>query len=274
MPVTPSSPRARRSAPTWAVIGILSLCGTVVSLQQTMVIPLLPDFPGHPRRVRRRRRPGWSPHTLLTSAVATPIVSRLADMFGKRLMMLVCMVAMTVGCVLAAAVGTYLAVIVGRSLQGFAAALIPIGISIMRDELPKEKVGSAVALMSATLGIGAALGLPLSGLIFENLGWQAIFWISAGIGAALIVGVLLLVSESTVRTRGRFDYLGALLLSVALTALLLGISKGGVLGMGQSAGRRPVPGHCRGAGRLGAVRAEDRAPACRPANLRHAGRCC
>jgi len=133
---------------------------------------------------------------------------------------------MTIGSVLAAAVDMYLTVIVGRALQGFAAALIPIGISIMRDELPKEKVGSAVALMSATLGIGAALGLPLSGLIFENLGWQAIFWISAAIGVLLIVGVLSLVSESTVRTRGRFDYFGALLLSIALTALLLGISKG------------------------------------------------
>ncbi len=231
MPVTPSSPRARRSAPTWAVIGILSLCGTVVALQQTMVIPLLPDFPGI-LGVSADDAAWLVTATLLTSAVATPIMSRLADMFGKRLMMLACMVAMTVGCVLAAAVGTYLAVIVGRSLQGFAAALIPIGISIMRDELPKEKVGSAVALMSATLGIGAALGLPLSGLIFENLGWQAIFWISAGIGAALIIGVLSLVSESTVRTRGRFDYLGALLLSVALTALLLGISKGGSWGWG------------------------------------------
>ncbi len=39
----------------------------------------------------------------------------------------------------------------------------PVGISIMRDELPKEKVASATALMSATLGIGSALGLPLSG---------------------------------------------------------------------------------------------------------------
>ena len=231
MPVTPSSLRSRRSAPTWAVIGILSLCGTVVALQQTMVIPLLPDFPGI-LGVSADDAAWLVTATLLTSAVATPIMSRLADMFGKRLMMLACMAAMTAGCVLAAAVGTYLAVIVGRSLQGFAAALIPIGISIMRDELPKEKVGSAVALMSATLGIGAALGLPLSGLIFENLGWQAIFWISAGTGAALIIGVLSLVSESTVRTRGRFDYLGALMLSVALTALLLGISTGGSWGWG------------------------------------------
>ena len=188
-------------------------------------------------------------------------------MFGKRLMMLACMVAMTVGSVLAAAVGHLSPVIVGRSLQGFAAALIPIGISIMRDELPKEKVGSAVALMSATLGIGAALGLPLSGLIFENLGWQAIFWISAGIGVLLIIGVLSLVSESTVRTRGRFDYLGALLLSVALTALLLGISKGGSWGWGSQQVDRPVPDHRCGAGDLGALRAEDRTTTGRPANV-------
>jgi EmrB/QacA subfamily drug resistance transporter len=194
-----------------------------------MVIPLLPDFPDI-LGVSPDNASWLVTATLLTSAVATPIMSRLADMFGKRLMMLACMLAMTIGSVLAATVGTYLTVIIGRSLQGFAAALIPIGISIMRDELPKEKVGSAVALMSATLGIGAALGLPLSGLIFEHLGWQAIFWISAGIGALLIVGVMSLVSESTVRTRGRFDYFGAVLLSIALTALLLGISKGAAWG--------------------------------------------
>ena len=139
---------------------------------------------------------------------------------------------MTAGSVLAALGGHFLTLIIGRSLQGFAAALIPIGISIMRDELPKEKVGSAVALMSATLGIGAALGLPLSGIIFEQFGWEAIFWISAAAGVLLIVGVLAIVSESTVRTRGRFDYVGAALLSIALTALLLGISKGGSWGWG------------------------------------------
>ncbi len=221
--------RSRKSAPTWAVIAILSLCGTVVALQQTMVIPLLPDFPAI-LGVSADDASWLVTATLLSSAVATPIMSRLADMFGKRLMMVVCMIAMTAGSVLAALGGNYLTVIVGRALQGFAAALIPIGISIMRDELPKEKVGSAVALMSATLGIGAALGLPLSGIIFEQFGWQAIFWTSAAAGVLLIVGVLLVVSESTVRTKGRFDFVGALLLSIALTALLLGISKGGSWG--------------------------------------------
>ena len=108
----------------------------------------------------------------------------------------------------------------------------------MRDELPKERVSSAVALMSATLGIGGALGLPLSGVIYTQFGWQAIFWISAIGAAVLIVAVLVLVPESTVRTIGRFDYVGALLLSVILTSLLLAISKGAAWGWGS----RPVIG--------------------------------
>ena len=67
-------------------------------------------------------------------------------------MMLVCLVAMVIGSVVAAVGGNFLAVVIGRGLQGIAVAQIPTGISIMRDELPREKVPAAVALMSATLG--------------------------------------------------------------------------------------------------------------------------
>ncbi|WP_312875950.1 MFS transporter [Arthrobacter terrae] len=215
--------------PTGLIIAILCLSGTVVSLQQTMVIPLLPDFPkildASPDDV------SWLVTvTLLTSAVATPIVSRLADMVGKRRMMIVAMVLMVIGSVIAASGGNFVTLVVGRAFQGFAASLIPVGISIMRDELPKEKVASAVALMSATLGIGSALGLPLSGVIYEALGWQAIFWLSAVVGIALIIAVLAIVPESELRTRGRFDFLGAAMLSIALTTMLLAISKGGSWG--------------------------------------------
>lgn len=224
-----TAPQGRKTAApkrTSLVITILCLAGTVVALQQTMVVPLLPDFP---------KILSTSPDnaswlvtvTLLTSAVATPIVSRLADMFGKRRMMVVAMVTMVIGSVIAAVGGNLAMLLVGRAFQGVAASLIPVGISIMRDELPREKIASAVALMSATLGIGSALGLPLSGLIYESMGWQAIFWISAGIGVVLIVAVVAIVPESSVRTKGKFDVVGAVLLTAALTSLLLAISKGG-----------------------------------------------
>src|SRR4051812_34571168 len=230
MTVTAATTTAtRRRSPTWAVVGVLALCGTAVSLQQTLVVPLLHEFSSI-FQVSSDSAAWLVTATLLTSAVATPIVSRLADMFGKRRMMLVSMTAMTLGSLVAAFGGTFFTALVGRSLQGFAASLIPIGISIMRDELPKDRVSSAVALMSATLGIGGALGLPLSGVIYTHLGWHAIFWISGIAAALLIVAVITLVPESTVRTPGRFDYVGAILLSVALTSLLLAISKGAAWG--------------------------------------------
>lgn len=196
---------------------------------QTLVVPLLPDFP---------RLLGTSVEnaswlvtvTLLTSAVATPILSRLADMYGKRRMIVVSLLVLLAGSLLGAASDSLEVLIVARVLQGFAPALIPIGISTMRDELPPEKIGGAVALMSATLGIGGAVGLPLSGVIYEAFGWQAVFWGSVVMSVVMILLVLAVVPESPVRSPGRFDWLGAVLMSVALTALLLGISKGGAWG--------------------------------------------
>jgi MFS family permease len=203
----------------------------VVALMQTLVVPLLPDFPGI-LGVTADDASWLVTATLLSSAVATPIVSRSADMYGKRKMMVICLAIMVAGSIVAAVGGSFLWLILGRALQGFSSALIPVGISIMRDELPKEKMGSAVALMSATLGIGSALGLPLAGVLYESLGWESIFWVSAAAGTLLLAAVVLVVPESKVRTPGRFDYVGAVILSAALAALLLAISKGGSWGWG------------------------------------------
>jgi MFS family permease len=227
----PESAAARKPMPIWAVITVLCLSGTTVSLQQTMVVPLLPAFQ-QVLGVSADDASWLVTATLLTSAVATPIVARLADMFGKRLMMLVCIVLMTAGSIVAALGADFATIVAGRSLQGFSSALIPVGISIMRDELPREKVSSAIALMSATLGIGGALGLPLGGILYQQAGWESVFWLSAAVGAAILVAVFAVVSESDVMTRGRFDFLGAVMLSVILTALLLAISKGGSWGWG------------------------------------------
>ncbi|TQF66511.1 MFS transporter [Rhodococcus spelaei] len=205
------------------------MSGTLVALQQTLVIPLLTEFPAI-LHIDYASASWLVTITLLTAAVATPIVSRLADMFGKRRMMLVSLSTMVVGSVIAAVGGTFVTVLIGRGLQGLASALVPVGIGILRDELPKAKVAGATAMMSATLGIGSALGLPLTGLVYQHLGWEAVFWVSTIAGVAMLVAVLAVVPESPVRTPGRFDIGGAVLLSVALAALLLAISKGGTWG--------------------------------------------
>lgn len=226
-----SAPESKRRPSPSAITAVLALSGTLVALMQTLVVPLLPDFPGI-LNVTADDASWLVTATLLSSAVATPIVSRSADMYGKRKMMVVCLAIMVAGSVLAAVGSSFVWLVIGRTLQGFASALIPVGISIMRDELPKEKMGSAVALMSATLGIGSALGLPLAGVLYESLGWASIFWVSAAAGVLLLLAVVLIVPESKVRTPGSFDYAGAVVLSAALAALLLAISKGGSWGWG------------------------------------------
>lgn len=201
----------------------------VVALQQTLVVPLLPEFPVI-LGVSTEDSSWLVTATLLSAAIFTPVISRMADMYGKRKMLLLALGVMTIGSIVAAVGGSFPALIAGRAMQGFASSLIPVGISVLRDELPKEKVASAVALMSATLGIGSALGMPLSGLLYNAYGWESLFWVSAALGLTFFIGVLALVKESKITTPGRFDIFGALILSFILTAALLALSKGGSWG--------------------------------------------
>ena len=221
----------QRTVPAWVTILVLSLCGMVSALQFTLVIPLLPEFP-ELLGISASDSSWLVTATLLTAAVGTPIIARMADMYGKRRMLLVALGAMVLGSVICALEVSFMAMIVGRALQGFGASLIAVGISILRDKLPPERIGTAVALMSATMGIGSALGLPLAGVLSELWGWHAIFWFGAVAGAVLVVALLVVVEESTVRTPGRFDVPGAVVLSAALVCLLLPISKGSTWGWG------------------------------------------
>ena len=221
-PVNAAGASAPRSG---AVVAVLAFGGIVVSLMQTLVIPIVPELP------KLLHAPAsdtaWAvTATLLAAAVATPVVGRLGDMFGKRRMLLVSVVLLVAGSVLCALSDSLVPMIVGRAVQGLSAAVVPLGISIMRDELPAERLAGATALMSASLGVGGALGLPPAALIADHFDWHVLFWSSAGLGAVALVLVLLFVPESEVRTGGRFDVVGGLGMAAGLVSLLLAISKG------------------------------------------------
>ncbi|MFJ3772430.1 MFS transporter [Streptomyces sp. NPDC090075] len=213
------------------VVAVLAFGGIVVSLMQTLVIPIVPELPK--LLDASASNAAWAvTATLLAAAVATPVMGRLGDMYGKRLMLLTSLVMLVVGSVVAALSDNLVPMIVGRALQGLASGVIPLGISIMRDELPAERLGSATALMSASLGVGGALGLPAAALIADHFDWHVLFWTSAVLGVVAALFVLLLVPESKVRTGGRFDLPGALGMAAGLVCLLLGVSKGADWGWG------------------------------------------
>ncbi|WP_405623158.1 MFS transporter [Streptomyces sp. NBC_00076] len=208
-----------------AVVAVLAFAGIVVALMQTLVIPIVPELP------RLLDAPAsdaaWAvTATLLAAAVATPVVGRLGDMFGKRRMLMISVVMLVIGSVVCALSDALVPMVVGRALQGLASGVIPLGISIMRDELPAERLAGSTALMSASLGVGGALGLPTAALIADNFDWHVLFWASAAMGMIALALVVALVPESRVRTGGRFDVVGALGMATGLVCLLLAISKG------------------------------------------------
>jgi MFS family permease len=207
------------------IIGILAGSGLVVSLTQTLVIPLLPIFPGELHS--SAADVSWLvTASLVAGAVGAPMFGRLGDLYGKRRALLVALGLMTVGSVIGAALPTFGVLLLARVLQGLSLGAIALGISLMRDELPPQRVGYGVALMSATLGIGAAAGLPFCGFVADQVSWRWLFAGMAVLGAVLLAAVGRYVAESPLRAEGRFDLPGAVGLGAALVGLLLVISKG------------------------------------------------
>lgn len=215
------------------VVAVLALGGIVVSLMQTLVIPLIPSLP---RLLNASPTDAtWAiTATLLAGAIATPVVGRLGDMYGKRRMLLISLAVLVIGATVSALSSSLIPMVVGRSLQGMAAGVIALGISIMRDELPAERLGGATSMMSASLGVGGALGLPAAAFLAERADWHALFWSAAVLGAVVTALVFFLVPESRVRTPARFDLVGAIGLSIGLFCLLLAISKGADWGWGSA----------------------------------------
>lgn len=220
-----------RTAKPELIVAIGCMCGIVVALSQTLIIPLIPDLPRLLHATADNA--SWAvTATLLTAAVATPVAGRLGDMFGKRLMLLVSMGFLLVGSVISALASGLALMVTGRALQGMAMGAIALGISVLRDELPADKVGPGVAKMSATMGIGGAIGMPLAAFVADKASWQMLFWLTALLAALCAVAVAVLVPESPVKTPGRFDFVGALGLGAALVMLLLPITKAGDWGWG------------------------------------------
>jgi MFS family permease len=146
-------------------------------------------------------------------------------MYGKRRMMLTSLGILVAGSVVSALSSSILPLVVGRTLQGLGTAVIPLGMSVAKEVLPPDRTSSGVALVSATLGIGGGLGLPMAGLLLGWYGWRSVFWVSAALAVLGLVAAWKLLPEVPTRQKSPFDLVGAVWLSAVLVAMLLPLSK-------------------------------------------------
>ena len=220
---TPSSP----------LLAVLVLCfgGLSAALTQTLVIPLQSELP----RLLSTSADNTSwvvTITLLGAAVSMPVAGRLADLLGKQRVLVATASILVAGSVVCALSDSLAPILVGRAMQGMAMGFIPVGISLMREITPPEMTTTAIASMSATLGVGGAIGLPLSAWIADKGSWHDLFWVSTGVGLLVLVLTITLVPHVVDASPGRLDLIGALGLTVGLVAFLVGISKATTWGWG------------------------------------------
>jgi MFS family permease len=214
-----------------SIIYTLAGTGLIAAFMQTLVTPILPELPVLLNSTAADT--SWVlTATLLAASVSIPISGRLGDMYGKRRVILVLLAILTVGSIIAATSNTVIPMIVGRSFQGIGLGVISLGISVLRDVIHPKNLGGAVALVSATLGIGGAVGLPVAALIADNLSWHYLFWLATALSVLAFIAVFAIVPVSTLRTGGTFDFVGAIGLGVGLVGILLAVSKGTEWGWG------------------------------------------
>lgn len=212
---------------------VLAVGVAAFALLQSMVIPVLSTVQ-HELHTSQSAVTWVLTAYLLSASVATPILGRVGDMFGKERVFVASLVALAVGSLLAALAPNIGVMIVARAIQGLGGGMLPVAFGIIRDEFPVEKVAGAVGILAALLAVGGGLGIVIAGPIADALNWHWLFWLPMIVTVVAAAGAVLFVPESPVRSPGRIGWLSAILLSGWLVALLVPLSEASAWGWGSA----------------------------------------
>ena len=203
---------------------MLALGGLSYALLQSLVAPALPDIQ-HALHTSEGSVSWVLTSYLLSASVATPLIGRLGDIYGKEHVLLIVLALLSVGTLVSALSTSLVLMLVGRTIQGAAGGIFPLAFGIIRDEFPRAKVAEAIGLMSALLGVGGGAGVVLAGPIVGRLSFHYLFWLPLVPIVVATVATRLFVPESPVKVPGRISWLSAALMSIGLVAVLLAVTE-------------------------------------------------
>ena len=162
---------------------------------------------------------------LLSASICAPILGRIGDVVGKRTMLVVTLVALSVGSLAAALAPSIGWLIAARVLQGAGGGVLPLSYGIVRDEFG-ERMNGALSAIASLAAVGFGVGIVVAGPIVDALGYAWLFWLPMITTAVAAAAALLFVPESPVRTPARLPIAPAFLLAAWLIALLVALSQG------------------------------------------------
>lgn len=213
------------------VLVILVLIGEIVTFEFTFVYPALAEL------AARYRTPNiaWVLTIMsLVGASVTAAVGKLADMYGKKPVIMWMLVIFAVGSLLCATASSFGLLLVGRVLQGAAIPITAVSYGLVRDVMPRRLVPIGVGMLASGVGAAGVLGPLLGGVLIDWFGVGSIFWFLLGYAVVLGAALLTVVPESPVRTPQRLDLGGAVALFASVALILLGVSEGANWGWGST----------------------------------------
>jgi EmrB/QacA subfamily drug resistance transporter len=207
------------------VLIAVMLSTALVALDQTIVSTAVPsivhDLGGF------RQFPWLFSVYLLAQAATVPVNGKLADLFGRKPVMYYGIAVFLLGSVLCAVAWSMPLLILARGLQGLGAGAVqPIGMTLIGDVYSLRERAKVQGYVASVWGISSVVGPTLGGAFSQLLSWRLIFWVN--IPLCLLAALMLRrFNEKVERRRAKVDYLGAALLTLATTMVVLGLLESG-----------------------------------------------
>ncbi|KUP21303.1 DHA2 family efflux MFS transporter permease subunit [Paenibacillus sp. DMB5] len=165
---------------------------------------------------------------LLTSTIATVLVGKLSDMFGRKPFLLVGILLFMVGAFLTGTSDNVFQFITYRGIQGIGAGIIQSSaFTAVGDLFPPRERGKWMGLMTAVFGFSSVLGPTLGGYLIDHLDWHWLFWIFLPLGVVAFGMILALFPKAQRGASTSIDYLGSLFMTTTIVPLLLAFSWAG-----------------------------------------------
>lgn len=198
----------------------------VASISQTLVSPAMPRIVAELGGIDHY---AWiATAAMLVSAVVTPVVGKLSDLYGRRGFYLAGIIIFMIGSVISGSAQEFWVLVLGRAVQGMGmGTLMPLSQTIIGDIIPPRQRGKYQGLMGAVFGMSSVAGPLVGGVITDNLGWRMLFFIPIPLGIAAFFVIARFLHLPHQQRRAKIDIAGIITLTIALVTLLLATSWGG-----------------------------------------------
>lgn len=221
----PGAPLPRRQV--LVIFSGLLLAMLLAALDSTIVATALPTIVGELGGLDRL---GWVVTAyLLAQTVVAPLYGKLGDLYGRKVVLQSAVVLFLLGSVLCGMSTSMMQLILFRGIQGLGGGgLMVTSQAVVGDIVPPRERGRYQGIFGAVFGLSSIAGPLLGGYFTTHLSWRWIFYINLPLGLIALIVIAIVLPHRTVRVQHAIDYLGAGILALALSALVLFTDLGGI----------------------------------------------